>query len=404
MPHMRPEPASAPPPVERGPDGKFVARAPLAPPAAIAPAASAASAPAAPAVPAPASAPPAASPPSAASPTAIEPLTEEPPPEVRRSLSAHENWKRITQSAADFRKQAEARAREVEAANAKVKELEASLSKYSALPVAPDAIAAAIAERDRLTKEHAEIVSQLETVNLERSPRFQTWWKTETDKHIKVVQRLVPADKREEVGKLLLAPLSDSGPALDAIITTLPASTQHIIAGAMSQLEAAKLQREEALTQGSQRYRELQEFERQERLKAEQASAARREQLTTAALTKARAFDAFKPNPSDAEHAAAITQREAFVQAAIAGKLDEDVLVAMPGLAAHALYLQDKIIPRLRADLEAANALIKQLQGSSPRPSEGGLPTPATSPSNAPPGSEFAARMKELWPGTHTGG
>lgn len=338
-------------------------------------------------------------------PTEVQPPAEPEPeaPAEIKSNAGRESWKRLSQSTKEFREQAAQRTKDLEAAQTKLKEMEETLGKYSKLPVAPDEIAKAIEERDKLSKEVAEVIGQLETVKLQESPRFKNWWSSETKKHIDIVTRMVPTDKREEIAKLMLEPTSVTATArIDELLEGLGNSPRRMVERAWENLEALKAQREEALTKGSERYRELQAFEAGERQKQENAAKLRREQLATAALTKARNYDAFKPDPKDPDKAASITQYESFVQSAVRGELPEDLMLTMPGLAAQALYQQDKVIPGLRSELAKANELIKQLQGAGPKPSTGASGS-APALDQAPPGSEFAAKVKAAMTGSRTG-
>lgn len=323
-------------------------------------------------------------------------------PDEVRSNAGREQWKRLSQSAKSFRDQAAAHATSLEEAKKKMGELEESLKRYSTLPVAPDQIEKIISERDRLTKEHGEIVSQLETVALERSPNFQNWWSSETKKHIDVATRMAPPEKREELAKLLLQPTSVATNAqIDAIIGELPDSSKRMIERAWENLEVVKQQREDALQKGSQRYKELMEHQALERDKESKAQTLRREQLVSAAISSARQYDSFKTTPTDTAKTLEVQQREAFVQAAVRGQLKEDLIVAIPGLAAHALYLEQSLVPQLRSDLAKANDLIKQLQGAGPRPSEGGKP--ASQPLAKSDGNEFSSKIRELMGNSRTG-
>lgn len=326
---------------------------------------------------------------------------QEPPPLDERNLSsvARLHFQRLGQSAAEYKKQAAETAEAKKALEAKLKDMEAEIGKFKGLPVAPDEIKKAIEDRERLTKEHEDLIGRIETISLERSPRFQNWWQTETKKHLDIVRRLAPEGKREELEKLVMEPVSNArNEAIDKILEEAPKTNQRMIERAWENLEAIKAQREEALTKGSERYREMQEFERQEKLREDQSKQQRVSQLTAKALTLAGALPSFQESPSDTAHNADVAMRKRFVEGALQGKLDEDLMVSLPAHAAHGLYLEEKVIPKMLADLAKANELIKQLQSSSPRPSEGGS-APRTTVSTAAPGTEFATKVREAMTG-----
>lgn len=313
----------------------------------------------------------------------------------RWSQSARENFERLAQSRKELKRQTEEGRKALEQHMERIKNLEAEIGKYKALPVDPSEWQKTKEERDRLAKENQQAIEQLETLNLERSPRFQNWWNTETGKYVKRINQIVPADKRDEIAKLVMEPASlTRDAAIEEITNELSTTTKDRLRRAMDGLDEVKAQREEALQKGSERYKELQEHEKAEKQKAEQMTKQRREQLAAAAMAKAEMLDAFKERPDDKEDAAEIPARKAFVKAMISGEVDEDVMLAVPGMAVEGLYYKNKVVPSLRAEIAKRDELIKQLQGASPKPSEGAAAT--SKREDQEPGNEFARKIREL--------
>lgn len=316
----------------------------------------------------------------------------------RWSQSARENFERLAQSRKELKRQTEEGRKALEQHMQRIKDLEAEVGKYKALPVDPTEWQKTKEERDRLAKENQQAIEQLETLNLERSPRFQNWWQTETGKYVKRIEQMVPADKRSELSKLVMEPASITrDAAIEEITAELTSTTKDRLRRAMDGLDEVKAQREEALQKGSERYKELQEHEKVERAKAEQTAKQRREQLAAAAIAKAEMLEAFKERPDDKDDAVEIPARKAFVKAMISGEVDEDVMLAVPGMAVEGLYLKNKVIPSLRSEIAKRDELIKQLQGSSPKPSEGSTAT--NKREDQEPGNEFARKVRELMQG-----
>lgn len=313
-------------------------------------------------------------------------------PAATMSPRSREHFKRIEEARDALKAEKEEALRQLEELKTtKLKPLEEELAKLKTAPVDADLekIRAEAAKAEQLAKENQELLERLETLNLEHSPRFQNWWKTETEKHVKMAQRNVPADKREELGRLLLEPSSsERDAAIDAILEPLGKTAQRLVNGAIEQLESVKLQREETLSKGSESYKLLMAKEAEERAAAQKQSQAALERVTRAALERASNLEAFKPIDGNTEHNEAITVRREFVKALVAGKVDEDVAVAVPGLAFEALHLRDVVVPALRRDLEAANAIIKQLQSAGPAPDAATAATaPATKTRASAPGA-----------------
>lgn len=298
---------------------------------------------------------------------------EEPPVLSPNASPTRDHYKRLEQAKDSYRERAKKFEADHAAVAAKAAQLEAELTKTkAALPPNLEEVQKAIADAKRIAEENKRLQESLETINLERSPRFQNWWKAETTKHIKVAQAHIPVEQREEFAKLLLAPSSpERNAALDAIVEPLPPTSKRLATGALEQIESLKIQRDEALTQGSEKWKELQAHERAESEKAQKAQQAKVQMATEEAVRRAKAgFTAFQPT-GDAARDAEIPNREAFIRSLMAGKVDEDTMLNIPAAAVEMLHLRDNVVPALKAELAKANELVKQLQGSGPRGSDG---------------------------------
>lgn len=312
-----------------------------------------------------------------------------------------ERWKKLYQSKEDHKARAKRLEAEKLAVETRAKQLEEDLTKTkSALPPNLEEVQKALADSKRITEENKRLSETLETINLERSPRFQNWWKAETSKHIKVAQQHVPAEHREEFAKLLLAPASpERNAALDAIVEPLPPTSKRLATGALEAVESLKIQREDALTQGSERWKELQAHERAESEKAEKAKQTRMQAVSDEAVRRAKSgYTAFQPS-GDATADSEIPKREAFIRAVVAGKLDEDTMLNIPAAAVEGLHLRETVVPALKAELAKANEIIKQLQGSSPRASDGKGSNAKPSDKDAEKGNSFASTVLSNWAG-----
>jgi len=330
----------------------------------------------------------------------VQPLASDDEPDIAPTEPLNrERWKKLYQSKESHKARAEALKAERETLAAKAAALESDLAKTkAALPPNLEEVQKAIADSKRIAEENKRLTETIETVNFEKSPRFQNWWNAETEKHIKVGQAHIPPEHREEFRKLLLAPSSpERNAALDAIVEPLPPTSKRLATGALEQIESLKIQREEALTRGSEKWKELQAHERAETERKKGESIARLQQISDEAVRRAKAgFSAFQPT-GDATADAEIVQREAFIRSVVAGKLDEDTMLNIPAAAVEMLHLRDKVVPGLRAELAKQAELIKQLQGTSPRAGDGkgGASRPAEDKSEKE-GTSFAGRVKAL--------
>lgn len=310
---------------------------------------------------------------------------------------SREHYKKLEQAKESYKSRAEKLRLDHEAAVARAKQLEEELTKTkAALPPNLEEVQKALADSKRIADEHKALTEQLETINLERSPRFQNWWNTETQKHIKVAAAQIPPDKRAEFTKLVMEnPSEERNAAIDAILEPLSNTGKRLANGALEQLESLKIQRDEALTQGSERYKQLQAHEKEEADKAAKAYQAKISHLSDEAIRRAKQrFSAFQPT-GDAARDAAIAEREAFVRAVVTGKVDEDTLLSLPAAAVEYLHMKDTVVPALKAELAKQAELLKQLQGANPRASEGKGPA-ASKKQEADDGTSFAARVRQL--------
>lgn len=333
------------------------------------------------------------------------PEPEEPALDERNlSSAARESFKRLKDSQTTYKKQVEEGRKVLESQAAKLKELEAETARFKSLGVNPDEFQKTREEREKLAKENEQMLAQLETLNLERSPRFQNWWKLETKKHLDIVGQLAPDGKRDELIKLVMEPVSNArNEAIDKILEESPKANQRMIERAWENLEAVKQQRAEALTQGSERWKELQAHEHAEKVRLDSIASQRKQALASAALQRADMMSAFQPNPDDPTHNSEIAARKEFVRAVVEGRIDEDVALGIPAAAVEYLYLANKVVPGLKAELAKRDELIKQLQGSSPRNSNGNAPSQrGGSDPQSKPGESFMSKVKELWPGQRT--
>jgi hypothetical protein len=306
----------------------------------------------------------------------------------------------LAQSRKEFKAQAEKLRADQETLAARAKQLEEELTKTKAsLPPNLEEIQKALADAKRHADENKLITEQLETIKLERSPRFQNWWQTETGKHIKVAQKHVPTEAREKIAKLVMEPASEErDAALSEIIDPLSSVAKRFVTGAMESIETLHIEREEALEKGSARWKQLQEHEKAESAKTQEETQQRLVSLQQKAVERAKAYDAFKPT-GDATADAEIAQREAFVRACIAGKVEEDVLLNMPAISLDYLHLTQKVVPKLKEEIAKQSELIKQLQSGVPKAAEGKGGSPKATSEASKRGTSFQEEVMRLMKG-----
>lgn len=310
------------------------------------------------------------------------------------STSAREGFKRLQQSRDDYKKLAEERERVSTESTSRIKALEDELNKVkTALPPDIEEMRKAVEQRDLYKQQVEDLTKQVETINLERSPRFQNWWKTETDKAIKVAQRSMPAEKRDELAKVMNeAPSSERDARIQELVEGLPNLAQKRIERALDSMDELREQREEALQKGSEQWKKLKEHEQMESQKLRQEQQSKIKRLQDAALQVARALPSFQTKEGDSTHNQSVREHEAFIKDVIAGHVDEETMLTLPGLAIESLSLREQV-KNLTEELARRDESIKALQASSPAPHDGGS-TQKTSDTPKP-GQAFLSRYRE---------
>ncbi len=339
--------------------------------------------------------PAAAAPPTPAE-SALDPL-------ALASPRTRENFKKLTEAQKLANERADKAEKALAEREVKWKPLEEEVIKLRAsTPQDVEAIRAAAAQAATLAEENKKLLAKVESIDFERSDRFQNWWKEATESNIKMAQRHVPPDRRDKLGKLLMEePSSERSAALSEVLEGVDEASKLVIAGAMKDVEMAKIKRSEALAENSGSLQKLRNAEALERQQAARANEQRRDQIMQAALKRAEAFDAFKPIEGDSDHNASIEVKRDFIRAAIAGQLDEDIAVSLPGLAFEAVHLRDKVIPGLKAELEKERALVKQLQSSgAPTGGSGGRDSATETATKPGAAGKFLAAIRKASAGT----
>ena len=314
------------------------------------------------------------------------------------SSRARDDFKRLEDARNTYRDRAEKAQKALEELTQKLTPLESELAKVKgALPTDIESVRSAAARAAELEETNKQLLARVETFDFERSPRFQNWWKQETESNIKLARSVISPEHQDAVAKIFLEPASAARSAELAKITeNMDEASKMVFSGALASIEKAKVQRSEALAENANSMSKLRQQEAAEREQQAQAQSTRRQQITESALAKARELSAFKPIENDADHNAMIPVRENFIRAAISGQIEEDVAVALPGLAFEALHYRDKVVPQLQSELDKANTLIKQLQ-SSGVPS-GQSPSRSVETSSVKPGAagKFLEHMKKV--------
>lgn len=319
-------------------------------------------------------------------------------PSLLVSPRQRERFKKLEEARDSFKARADKAEKALLEREARLKPLEDEVTKLRTVAT-PDieSVRAAAAQAATLAEENKKLLAKVESIDFERSDRFQNWWKEATESNIKLAQRHVAAEHREKLGKLLMEePSAERSATLSGILEGVDEASKLVIAGAMKDVEIAKIKRSEALAENSGSLQKLRAVEQAERMQAARASEARREQIMQAALKRAETFEAFKPIEGDTDHNASIEVKRDFIRAAFSGHLDDDIAVSIPGLAFEAVHLRDKVIPSLRAELEKERALVKQLQsaGAPPRGS-GGTDTSADTVAKPGASGKFLAAMRK---------
>lgn len=294
----------------------------------------------------PASPAPAASTP----PTAPEiPATDRPPEGLSKTGKEHwERFRALSQERIDTeRKEKEALKKEYEAFKAQAK------------PSAPP-------DYEQVKARAQELEQHLERVALAESPRFKNYYEGGIAKQLKLVEGLGAHGK--EAAKLLMEPDSEARDKRLSELQTEMGFKGHILSNAAATILQLQSERETELANWKTNFAALKAKESEEATAKAAKDLMHRQNAASLILNSARALPEFTPAPNDAAHATFAKEALDFISEALTGKLPESDALRLPVAAMKGQYLEEFVIPKLRAEVKALEERLSAFNRSTPQP------------------------------------
>jgi hypothetical protein len=295
------------------------------------------------------------------------------------SPKTREKWEHIKSSREEWKTKATAAETQLETLRRENEALKATTQKIGDP-----------AEIENIRKENKELGDRLRLLDIERHPKFQSYWDGQINTALESARSVVGKDHASKLDAILAMPDGTTkDEQLEALAENLSGVKQGQLGAALATLTRVKAERAAEVQKTHAQWDKIQADERG---KVEQQSAqakAAREANVVEALKLAAKLPAFTKIEGDTAHNDSITQAEAFVRHFINGKLPHGVMLAMPAVFQDYLFKAEKTIPGLKAEIERLKGIIGANSNANPNArGGGGKPNPAPPPTG-PDGSSF---------------
>lgn len=281
-------------------------------------------------------------------------LTDEPPANI--SPKAGEAWK-------SFKAKANS---ELKTRESKIAELTQQIEGFKKTAQQP---AVDPKEIETLRKANEQYDKELKMLAIERHPKFKAYYDDRIAGYIETAKKIV-GENASALAKVLALPDDEyRQERIDKLADGLSPMRQADLAATIARMREVQSERAAELEKSSQGYQKMMETEKQQQEAAMAQSKAKIDGITKRGMEFAKTLDAFKTKDGDDAHNKEVSDRESFVQAFFQGKLPEEMLSWIPVLASEALFLKEKDIPRLNAEIKKRDEIIASYNSASPKPS-----------------------------------
>lgn len=275
--------------------------------------------------------------------------------------------------------------------DAALKDLNDLKAKPSIDPSVAEAIKkereAAVTERDRLQE-------QLNTVALERSEKFSSYFDKKFNQSISQAKCAVGEEHEKAIEELISLPPSKARKErINEIREELSGIDQGALDQALANYDLARADKAEQLKNAKENYKKLVELEAEKHVAMQQDAEKRAELATINVLNVAKAgMESFKPS-EDPEHNVFVAESEEFVKRFFKNKLSETEVALLPVLAREAQRYSAKVVPALQSKITELEAALAEYKGGTPRTGAAGPPPQAKSGPKT-----FTETFLEQWP------
>lgn len=297
-------------------------------------------------------------------------------PEAKKEEAPKEPDTFTSAKAADWKKLKEAR----QAAEAKASELEKKLlaqevefTQLKSRVSSEDKIPEFTKQVDELKSEREKLISKIEALDLEKSPRFSEHYQKAFDQAATRAKESVGPENAEKVEQLLQLPPSKwRKERLNEIRETLSGIDVGQFDIALAEWDRARSDKESALANAKENHTKLRALQAEEANRSAELSKARIDSTVNRALQMAEKFDAFKAKDGDEEHNKEVARNRDRVGKFFKMELPVEELSLMPIVAAEGQRLMNKEIPALKAKIAELEEALSATKGAQPSIGGGG--------------------------------
>jgi hypothetical protein len=315
--------------------------------------------------------------PAPAAPTPSDKPPELPKPDDTKVTDElpEDKWPRTAQ---EWKKFKQARRIDIEEREGKIKTLETELTEVR--KKITDSTAAS-PELDTLRKERDELSDRLRILDVERHPKFKSYFETKVKSQVELAKRIVGTEQGESAAKLLTLPDSDyKTQQIEELMLNLTPLQQSRFGGVLNALSEIESERESEIAKGRENYDKMTS---EQQSAQQQKVAAVEKQFNDIALRAQDLKDGhaiYQKREGNHEWNSAVEKRLETARNLFFGKNVKVEQVAAAALAAAAMPAILTGYQELQKEAESLKAQIAELCKSSPALGAGTSPSTATSP------------------------
>lgn len=220
-------------------------------------------------------------------------------------------------------------------------------------------------QREKESREKYE--QELKVLALERAPEFKEHYQKRFDAAITQAQSAVPDDSKAKIADLIkLPPTPYRKQLLTEMMVDLNEYDRSILAVAISDMDRAKAERDQALKDNETNYQRLQELQAKKQAEEQKAAVASQDVAIQRVLEAARQrFDAFKPVSGNDAHNNFVKVSEDRVARFFKGQLAPEEMAILPVIASDYEVVRTQR-DQLLTELEQAKKTIATYESSNP--------------------------------------
>jgi hypothetical protein len=225
-------------------------------------------------------------------------------------------------------------------------------------------------EYDTVKRHNAELLERMQTIAVEKDPRFESYFKQKTDTAIALAKQAVGDSHSERVSKLLQLPDSDwRTEQLETVMSELGPTRQSRLGAAIVEMDRINLERSTAISKSKENWEAMQKADR-DRVQGQKQEFERTFQDTLQKWSDPKkGLALFQNKDGDEAHNAEVAQRVETARNILNLNLSADQLskaalwsAAAPGLLKNQMALAQEN-KALKAELESLKAGGPELKG-----------------------------------------